>query len=797
MHLYDNPQKNRSIRISWLLSYLLITLVPIMMSVLVYFESSRTLEGEINKANSSMLTQASQALESRFEDIIRLNTEIAWNPLIMYLTSNNNLSFSEVQYNYYQSAQVLKNLQTSYNSYNYIDGFYIYDINKSTALLPNTVLSSDYLFDFYHKGGSITYSELLKLLKQSYQNKYIPLDYKLNNGNITKSIAFLNSIPIVSKGTPNANIVTFFDISKLLLPFEKILQLKGSAVLIVDKENNILVSTSPTNISKDVKSDHFLDKNGLIYQKINGSKYALSYVTGSGTGMKYISLTPSKIFWEKAEYVRNLTFLSIFISLLGGSFLSFYFMRRNYNPINNLLKLVKEKAGAVYGAKHNEFEFIGETMLKTISEKLEMNEVIKKQNSTLKSAFLTRLIKGRLDQTIPLEESFHTFGIQFEGESFALVLFYIEDYSGFFSSDAGILPNEEYLLLQFILTNIMEELSNRENIGYVFEIDNMMACLINFKNDSEVQNKQEVLSITSETLRVLSEKFKLHFTASVSSILKSVTMIPQTYHQALEAMEYKLVVGNKKIICYDDIPRDSNNSLKYNYYYPLLVEHQLINTIKAGDYEKSKETLDNIFQSNLENSSISVNTARCLMFDVVSTLVKTMEEIGIFEDRNFLEKINPIQIISNYSTIDEIQRDLASIMMEVCQYANSKRKDSSFQHRDTVNKKLIDNIKKYIEINYSDYNLNISKIGEDFKMSPTYLSKLFKNATNEGLLDYISKYRIEKSKELLLESKVNLSDVCKDTGFCDAATFIRSFKKYEGITPGQFRDMIKSNESNK
>ena len=93
MRLINNSSKNRSIRISWLLSYLLIPLVPIMMSVIVYFESSKTLEGEINRANSSMLIQASQALESRFGDIIRLNTEIAWNPVIMYLTSNNNLTF--------------------------------------------------------------------------------------------------------------------------------------------------------------------------------------------------------------------------------------------------------------------------------------------------------------------------------------------------------------------------------------------------------------------------------------------------------------------------------------------------------------------------------------------------------------------------------------------------------------------------------------------------------------------------------------------------------------------------------
>lgn len=57
----------------------------------------------------------------------------------------------------------------------------------------------------------------------------------------------------------------------------------------------------------------------------------------------------------------------------------------------------------------------------------------------------------------------------------------------------------------------------------------------------------------------------------------------------------------------------------------------------------------------------------------------------------------------------------------------------------------------------------------------------------DGVLNYINRTRIEAAKEILKNSSVRIEDVAAEVGILNANTFIRLFKKYEGVTPGAFK----------
>lgn len=59
----------------------------------------------------------------------------------------------------------------------------------------------------------------------------------------------------------------------------------------------------------------------------------------------------------------------------------------------------------------------------------------------------------------------------------------------------------------------------------------------------------------------------------------------------------------------------------------------------------------------------------------------------------------------------------------------------------------------------------------------------------EGIQDYINKIRLKQAKKLLLEQNLNLEQTANKVGYSNSNALIRVFKKYEGVTPGQFRDM--------
>lgn len=95
-------------------------------------------------------------------------------------------------------------------------------------------------------------------------------------------------------------------------------------------------------------------------------------------------------------------------------------------------------------------------------------------------------------------------------------------------------------------------------------------------------------------------------------------------------------------------------------------------------------------------------------------------------------------------------------------------------------------LRDFIEENYGNINLNVGYISDYFHLSNSYITNIFKKNTGEGVLDYIHKVRIRHAKEFLKEGK-SVSETAALTGYTDARGFIRAFKRYEGITPGQYK----------
>lgn len=98
----------------------------------------------------------------------------------------------------------------------------------------------------------------------------------------------------------------------------------------------------------------------------------------------------------------------------------------------------------------------------------------------------------------------------------------------------------------------------------------------------------------------------------------------------------------------------------------------------------------------------------------------------------------------------------------------------------------IDEIKMYIAKNYSEA-ITIMSIAEHLYLTHTYLCLVFKKATGKTINRYITEFRIEKSKQLLLEGQFSMELVAEKTGFKNAKYFSRVFKKMTGQNPSDFR----------
>lgn len=93
---------------------------------------------------------------------------------------------------------------------------------------------------------------------------------------------------------------------------------------------------------------------------------------------------------------------------------------------------------------------------------------------------------------------------------------------------------------------------------------------------------------------------------------------------------------------------------------------------------------------------------------------------------------------------------------------------------------------QYIKEHYTE-NITLAEVANYVALSPGYFSSTFKQHTNEKFIDYLSKLRINKAIDLLINSNIKITAIANLVGYKDAQYFHRVFKLYSGTTPSKYR----------
>ncbi|MEG0371139.1 MAG: AraC family transcriptional regulator, partial [Clostridium sp.] len=171
---------------------------------------------------------------------------------------------------------------------------------------------------------------------------------------------------------------------------------------------------------------------------------------------------------------------------------------------------------------------------------------------------------------------------------------------------------------------------------------------------------------------------------------------------------------------------------------------------------------------------ISLEEAKLIILDILSTL----EQLA--KDMDYTMQGRVLDVLKDKYTIEEMCEKIRLDIDVLCTYFIEEYIDENDKKTKII---------KYIEQNYQDVNLNVGMVARYLDFNPSYLSRFFKEQTNENLLTYINGYRIDKAKEFLRTTNKTLKVIAAETGFIDSAALSRAFKKYEAITPSQYKNI--------
>ena len=146
------------------------------------------------------------------------------------------------------------------------------------------------------------------------------------------------------------------------------------------------------------------------------------------------------------------------------------------------------------------------------------------------------------------------------------------------------------------------------------------------------------------------------------------------------------------------------------------------------------------------------------------------DEDNIIGDRiqNEMNNLNNINDISNYLKIS-----IKGLVLDISNYKN------------TNNLTIVIRAKKFIDSNYMN-DIRLEDVAKHVCISSYYFSRIFKKIEGVNYIQYLTKVRMEKAKELILEGHCSIKEIAIDVGFMDQNYFSRAFKKYTRESPREF-----------
>jgi AraC-like DNA-binding protein len=547
-----------------------------------------------------------------------------------------------------------------------------------------------------------------------------------------------------------------------------------SSIMIYDNDNNLLVTSESDDLNIDL-SKYTGNSDNIYYDTINGEDYILQFFPSEVLNCTYVSLISSKTFWEKLNGLRTISMISIILSMLVSIVLSWMLARRSYSPINSLIHTIRNKSDMQFDfKKKNELDYIKEVIVKTFTENDMLSSRIKNSNNNLFEDFLLHAMQGTLSNNKYFERELEQLQLNFKSNSFCILLVNIdsvnEDIIGPIDSSNG------QGILSLIVGNIILELCANSHQGFIINLlPKVYAVVLNYSpNITQDTNQENALEIVHTFQNFIKQHFNIGSTISVSSTVEGIYNINTAYQQALSAMEYRYLIGKGSIIPYQDI---SIKKFTYNNSFNSKNSLILMSYVKENIHEDISAIINEIIHNSMIDSNSSLSVIECFKYDLINTINKIIYEINAMEPE---KKNNYVHCLIHAETFDEFQEVLKSTLIQLKKFWDESKEQFT----------ICDKAEELIHECYMDINLNNSIIADKLNISPSYLSKLFKNQKNISLLDYLYQVRLSYAKRFLRETNLTVEEIASKTGFISNSALTKAFKKYEGITPGSYRRLI-------
>ena len=276
---------------------------------------------------------------------------------------------------------------------------------------------------------------------------------------------------------------------------------------------------------------------------------------------------------------------------------------------------------------------------------------------------------------------------------------------------------------------------------------------------------------------------KSSVTAAVGQICANTDALHTSYEEAVNAMEYRSILGSGQVLYINDIEPCSEENI-------LVTEHEfqnLVHAVKLGNRDETNAAIAQIMDS-IRKEPISPGQYQLLFMELLSELMKIGRAYKLHPNQIFGEHAGSWQELYRMVTVDELEGWLQEVCTNLRHVLRHERRDSAAR--------LTEQAKAYIEDHYKESDLSADSLCRCLNVSAAYFSTIFKREVGMSFVAYLTKIRLEHALELLRTTEDKTYIIASRVGYMEPNYFSYVFKKQYGISPSKYRAEMSVKEKN-
>ncbi|NGP62127.1 helix-turn-helix transcriptional regulator [Paenibacillus thiaminolyticus] len=477
----------------------------------------------------------------------------------------------------------------------------------------------------------------------------------------------------------------------------------------------------------------------------------------------YLSLVDLPTLMKPAHVTRLISWIFLAFFAVVGSFVSYYFSRRIYQPIAEIKEGLKSHRAteSLQLGEGNDYDVIKRYSRLIISENKELSQRVSGMLPIVQEYFVTKIVQGEYRDALSIETYATEIDFPYAKKAARTVLVIALHF------DPEVYGPLSETSKSFLMAELKERMMQLvPSTTWICQMKpDLLACVIH-RDPLLNLSPEEDANIIKVALQLYASYFKA--TIGIGSTVHGMEELHLSYEHAVSMLQRRGLYADVEICS----GQSSWEAPPFDTFLSVQEVNRILNQYKTREYDRLLQSAYELVEEGVRQHA-TASQIKYLCTDILNTWVRAVEtelkDFNVPFYAGWFERLNACM------TVEEVKRcfrEFHGLLFESALPDERSRK--------------LNDILAYIHDRY-DEELSIEQFAATMNMSAGHFSRIFKEEVGEKYVEYIAKYRLAKAKELLLQTDLKIDDIAAKVGYWGRNSFIRMFRKYEGITPAKYR----------